>query len=197
MSNYISPITVIQFLVSLEEQHDVIRNIKMARDMNPSKVEWEKLGFVFTDIPEDNVLCWATLPEGWSLKATDYPTWYDILDEHGRKRGSMVYKDVLWDRNACMNLENRYKVCSVYVTDDRTIEEVYFGNEDEKLFVAGQIYRPKNLRLEEMQVKYTEYKRLRAMAKQFGDENYPGWESVHAYWNNVRELSCDQVKRIN
>ena len=178
-----------------EVQKEAGKNVMMAKEMRPSKEQWEQLGFVFTDIPEDNVLCSATMPDGWSLKASCYPMWYDIFDENGMKRGSMVYKNVFYDRDACMYLDRRYEICRVYVTEDRTIEEIYFGNEDEKLFVAGQVYRPKDLSFEEKRAKYIERERLRAIAKQFGDENYPDWENVLAYWENAKENSHSSIKK--
>lgn len=172
-----------------EGQQRAIRNIMMAKEMRPSREEWEQLGFVFTDIPGDDVLCSAVLPEGWSIKATDHSMWNEIIDENGMKRGSMFYKAAFYDRSAHMSLERRYGVCSSYVGDDYSTTEVYFGNNEEKLFVAGQVHYSKDATREERAAKYEEEEKLRAIAKQFGDENYPGWESVHAYWDNEKEIS--------
>ena len=178
-----------------EGQQEAVRNIMMAKDMSPNKEEWEQLGFIFTDIPDDNVLCVATLPEGWSLKATDHSMWNDIIDENGMKRGSMFYKAAFYDRNAYMTLERRYEVCSTAVDGDYSTREIYFGNENERLFVAGQVHTPKDISREERKALYDKTDELKVLAKKFGDENYPGWESVHAYWGNEKENTKSTSKK--
>ena len=176
--------------MKLVEQGEVL----MSREMDPSKEEWEQLGFVFTDIPDDNVLCKVTLPEGWSLNNISLST-CNIIDENGMTRGSMYYNPTFYDRKAFMNLETRYKVCSYYVDSERSTTEVFFGNGDEKLFIAGQVHIPRDITFEERRAKYYKIDELRAMAKKFGDENYPGWESVHTYWKNEKKNSHSSLKK--
>ena len=178
-----------------EGQQEAVRNTMMAKDMSPSKEEWEKLGFAFTDLPDDKVLCIATLPEGWELKATSHSMWNDIIDRNGMKRGSMFYKAAFYDRCAYMTVERRYEVCSTDVDGDYSTIEIYFGNENERLFVAGQVHTPKDISREERKAIYVKTEKLKALAKRFGDENYPGWESVHAYWENEKENTHSLSKK--
>ena len=177
-----------------EGQKTAVRNVMMAKNMRPSREEWEELGFIFTEIPGDDVLCSAIMPEGWSMRATDHSMWNEILDENGIIRGSMFYKAAFYDRSAHMNLECRYKVSVCSVGDDYSTTEVYFGNSNEKLFVAGQVHIPKDATREERLAKYADEERLRDIARKFADENYPDWKNVHAYWNINYEHSKGNLK---
>lgn len=178
-----------------EGQQEVVINKRMAREMSPSREEWEKLGFEFTEIPGDCVLCNAKLPEGWSIKSTDHSMWNDIIDANGMKRGSMFYKAAFYDRSAHMGLNRRYDVCSDYIEGDNLTIEVYFGNNKEKLFVAGQVCIPNGATREERLSKYAEQKKLYAIAKQYGDQFFPGWEDIHAYWENEKDNSFVKAKK--
>lgn len=171
-----------------EGQREVVNNVMLARNMKPEKEEWEKLGFVFEDIPGDDLLCKAVLPAGWELVATDHPMWNDLIDEKGNQRGSMFYKAAFYDRDAFMRLERRYGIGTNY-SDDLSIREIYFGNQDEKLFVAGQIQITKNDTREERLEKYKQEEKLKRMAIKFGDEYYPDWQDSLAYWDNEKRLT--------
>ena len=64
----------------------------MARDMLPSKEEWKKLGFSFTDYQMIIFYVVQHYLEGWSMKSGHYPMWNVIMDENGMRRGFMFYK---------------------------------------------------------------------------------------------------------
>lgn len=181
------------------DPQSLITNNMMAREMIPSKEEWEQLGFIFADIPGNQALCYATLPEGWSMEYSQNYGDYRILDENGMRRGTMIYEAT--SHLARMSLRRRYgleETCHKVCDQDskyRSIIEVYFGNEQEKLFIAGEIRIPRNCTKEEDNALYSQIKQLRAMAKQFADENYPDWQSVHAYWGNNRQTSQEPSKK--
>lgn len=167
--------------------------VYLAKEMDPNIKEWEQLGFVFANIPGDNVLCKAMLPEGWSMKDTDYSSFTDIIDENGMKRGSVFFINKFDERKAYMSLEQRYRVCTSRIGDG-SMREVYFGNDEERLFVAGQIHESVGASRKKLSAQVEELKRLNALSKQFGDKNYPGWESVHSYWGNANELSQESTR---
>jgi len=48
------------------------------------------------------------LPAGWKLIATDHHMHLDLLDQHGRKRAEIFYKEKSTDRQARMCLTTRY-----------------------------------------------------------------------------------------
>ncbi len=178
--------------VEAEGQARAVASTMMAKEMEPSREEWEKLGFTFTDIPGDEVLCEASLPEGWSMEETDHPMWINIVDQNGMKRGSMFYKAVFYDRVARMSLHCRYGAFSDYSADG-SIVEIYFGSSDaqEKLFVAGKLNR--STLSKEF---FKEQDRLLAVAEKFGDKNYPDWRNINAYWDNPIEHSPRLSKKI-
>jgi hypothetical protein len=66
--------------------------------------ELKALGFVFGE-PLDDLFLNVTFPPGWSKEATDHSMWSDLLDETGKKRGSIFYKAAFYDRRAFMDLE--------------------------------------------------------------------------------------------
>ena len=177
-----------------EGQERAVANCMMAKEMEPSKKEWEQLGFRFIDIPDDDVLCKAVLPEGWSIRPTDHSMWSDIYDNNNLKRGSMFYKSSFYDRKAHMSLMTRYRVHKEYIDEDYNKTEIYFGSDDEKLFVVGQVNisddDPRDVILE----KYDQQREMEEIARQYGDENYPDWRSVHAYWEPTNDLSLKKNK---
>lgn len=172
-----------------EGQQKAVNNIMLAKNMRPSRESWERLGFTFLDIPDDDVLCKASLPEGWRIEATEHSMWNNIIDEKGRTRGSMFYKAAFYDRNAHMDLSCRYGVRSDYIDDDCTTTEIYFGNKDEKIFVAGQVHMPKDATKEVRFANYEKEEKLYELAKQFGNENYPNWLDASAYWDDEKDFT--------
>lgn len=175
-----------------EGQRYAVNNALLAKKMGPSREAWEKLGIEFNDEYDDEVLIEAKLPEGWSVRATDHSMWNDIVDANGYVRGKMFYKSSFYDRDAHMDLCRRYGIHSDYVDEDYAIEEIYFGNRNEKIFVAGQVSIPRGLSVEERKARSEKRNRLFDMAKEFADKYYPNWEDVNAYWdldkNKAREL---------
>ncbi len=170
-----------------EEQRETVQNIFLARDMYPEQSEWEQLGFAFYDIPNDNVLYRATLPEGWTLRSTEHVMGYEIVDENGFVRANMSYKSAIYDRYANMGLKTKYNVESEYTLEEtsRTVE-IYFGNKQEKLFVAGKLTLKSNASREEFRAYMDEQDRLKALAMAYADEYYPQWRNVHAYWDKEK-----------
>lgn len=63
------------------------------------------LGFTFGE-PDagDPLFRPATLPPGWSKRATDHSMGSEVVDQHGRCRVSVFYKAAFYDRRADMNL---------------------------------------------------------------------------------------------
>ena len=163
---------------------EIVANVCLSKSMSPSKEEWEKLGFVFTDIPDDDVLCYAKLPEGWQLRRVE-GIWNEMVDSNGLIRAKMWYKTVP-DINAHMYLLPYYHICSKY-NDDETKEEIWFGNDNEKLYIAGVVDIKKDWNIEDACKEVAERDKLSAFSKIFGDKNYPGWESTYDCWNKEVE----------
>jgi hypothetical protein len=61
------------------------------------------LGFTFGEATDD-LFREATLPAGWSRKASDHDMWSYIVDERGIERVGLFYKAAFYDRSAHMSL---------------------------------------------------------------------------------------------
>ncbi len=158
-----------------EGQDEAIRRIQTAKRMQPAQEEWEKLGFTFEEIG-DSVLYKATLPEGWSMRATGHSMWNEFYDQNGYKRGSMFYKAAFYDRSAHMSLCARYGIHTKATDEDTTV--VYFGNEHEELFVAGEIKAERY-----SDEYYEQLDELDTKASAFASAYYPEWRNPLAYWD--------------
>jgi hypothetical protein len=174
--------------IEAERMAEAIQETLLPKEMDPGRSEWEALGFVFEEIPDDELMYRAKLPKGWKMVSTDHPMATDIIDEQGRKRGSMFYKASLYDRKASMYLCRRYKVSSDYKVDgyDATYI-VYFGNEQERLFVAGEITYSYQSPMEEQAKAVEQIDKLKAVAAAWGKEHYPDYENIYAYWDIDQE----------
>jgi hypothetical protein len=70
-----------------------------------TQADYEALGFTFGDVtPGDPLFRAATLPAGWSKRATDYSMGSEIVDDLGRVRVTIFYKAAFYDRRANMHL---------------------------------------------------------------------------------------------
>lgn len=167
-----------------EGQNKAVRETLLPKIMKPEQEYWEELGFVFEEIEDDDIMCKGTLPEGWKLIPTDHQMWTNIVDQNNTKRGSMFYKAAFYDRKAHMNLKARYSVTSQYVDENMMIKEVYFGNENEKLFIAGTVYYDDNMTSEDLESTYEHEDYLINQATVFANTYYPDYTNPLAYWDN-------------
>ena len=117
------------------------------------------------------------------MQATDHSMWSNILDQNGMVRGKMFYKAAFYDRSAHMYLSTRYQICTDYIGKDYSTTEIYFGNPQEKLYVAGQVHRANNATREQRIEAYAIEESLKQEAREWAKKNYPDYENVNAYWD--------------
>ena len=170
--------------IEAEGMAEAIQETLLPKDMDPERSEWEALGFEFTEIPNDELMYRAKLPKGWRMVSTNHPMSTDMIDELGRRRGAMFYKASIYDRKASMYLCRRYKVNLERKVDgfDAT-STVYFGNPQERLFVAGEVIFSYKSPMEEQAKAVEQIDALEEVAKAWGLEHYPDCEDIHAYWD--------------
>jgi hypothetical protein len=81
-----------------------------ASELMPAEAPWDDLialGFTKGEpVPGDDLFVNATLPAGWTKKATDHAMHTDILDERGVARVSIGYKAAFYDRWANAHITN-------------------------------------------------------------------------------------------
>jgi hypothetical protein len=80
-------------------QTALVQSSDMPLDLSPNREAYEALGFTFGE-KIDDLFQKATLPAGWTRKATSHDMHSEILDEQGRKRISIFYKAAFYDRRA-------------------------------------------------------------------------------------------------
>lgn len=158
------------------EQNRARRNCNLPKKMHPCKEAFEALGFTFEDIPADDVLCKATLPDGWKLKSDGGEYWTYLIDEKGRKRGSYFYKGAFYDRCGHMNLSQRFQTASD-AANPKTWEGPYTISVKDAdgtiLFTAGKCEKTYSKEYDELMDKAINYLRT----------NYPEWKDPTKYWD--------------
>lgn len=144
------------------------------------------IGFVFgADV--DDLFVSATLPEGWALQPTDHSMHTDIVDDQGRKRGSIFYKAAFYDRKADLRMLHRYNLTSYYgcdaagnavaFADDPTHRATVVLDGEKPIFTAGIISEA-----EESKTRWAQSDAHSAAGKAWLNEHFPEWDSVTAYW---------------
>ncbi|NMA50928.1 MAG: hypothetical protein GX951_03665 [Mollicutes bacterium] len=156
----------------------------LSKELRPDIKYWKQLGFRFHDIG-NRVFYQAIMPEGWYMKACDNnEKGIDIFDEKGRIRGGMYFIASDLNPYACTYLYQRY--CPREDFDHsygRT--EIYFGNKQEVLFLAGTLPEFDPLPEEVKPVIYSASFLLMKAVEKFANEYYPHWENVMAYWGGT------------
>jgi hypothetical protein len=144
------------------------------------KEELEQLGFVFGK-DKDDLFVYCQFPAGWKKEASDHAMWSTLLDDKGRKRGSIFYKAAFYDRDAFMSLDRRYSRDSFYgeypVRDAYDSGMRYSGVEDR---ATGEIlFHTEGCKRDD----YKTSDRLDKLAKAWLKERFPDYDNALAYWD--------------
>lgn len=141
----------------------------------------ESWGFVFGDVVEnDDIFQYAALPEGWSKKPTEHSMWSELIDEQGRKRGSVFYKAAFYDRSAHMGLSRRYSYTQNYEAQETDNARVGTVTDLGVTIYETEPLPYKDKNGEEI---WDNYDKVNAMAVAWLDEHYPDWKDPTAYWS--------------
>lgn len=157
----------------MDGQHDLLSRDIMPRRLRPGREAFEKVGFVFGKFADD-LFIEAKMPEGWTKKATDHALHSEILDGHGRKRGSLFYKAAFYDREAYASLSCRYGIrsCDVEGDDGKCELAVWDYADGKPVHSAGQ-GEPHD---------YAKLDDLRSAASSWLEEQFPDNRNPLAYW---------------
>ena len=104
--------------ILLQEKHgqgQVVMNEYLP--INCDRSSFEAVGFVLGD-KADELFYSVMFPDGWSRKATEHSMYTDIIDDKGRKRGTIGYKAAFYDRWAKASLERRYRISTKNLDGD-------------------------------------------------------------------------------
>lgn len=151
-------------------------------DMGSYRPALEKLGFVFGK-PAEGIFVEATFPKGWKKKATDHSMWSDLVDDKGRKRGSIFYKAAFYDRSAHLHLSPRFSVGETYEGVKRVYVKDACGVVKKEVTLAPE---PDHATDREAWRKWYDRKdEIRQELHAWLRTEYPGYESPIAYWDAV------------
>ena len=158
----------------LDLRHGQCHDASCTDDM---RKPWEALGFKFGK-PIDTVFVEATFPKGWKKRPTDHSMWSEIIDEKGRKRGTIFYKAAFYDRSAIAYLEPRFSVQETYKGPKVLIIVDACGEVTRE--IAGE--DPSKLEGDAFHKAYRENNEKREKLVAWLNEHYPEWENPTAYW---------------
>jgi len=135
------------------------------------RAELEQIGFVFGK-PVDDLFVSVQFPAGWRKQATDHSMWSDLLDEKGRKRGSIFYKAAFYDRDAFMRINRRYSTVCTY--DNPRVAQIKDGD---TIIWQSQPYAG------EKTLSFEISEELGGIAETMLTEMFPDWKNPLAYWD--------------
>lgn len=156
---------------------------RLPRNMKPSRECWEKLGFVFLDDggEYDKGYIDAVLPSGWVMRKTNHSLINEIIDINDSVRATVIFEN----ENPSMNLACKYKAGYDYTDENNSKKVYYFGNEFEKIYIAGKVNKLEREKDNEelykarIQLEDTYQKIVEEFAKEF----YPDYLDPLAYWD--------------
>jgi hypothetical protein len=129
-------------------------------------------GVTFGEEAED-IFVQATLPAGWTIRATDHSMHSELIDAAGNVRAGIFYKAAFYDRRAHLSLKRRYRV-----ENDFGDVEYHLTAIDEK---AGVMIRDFGTAPRRDLAKLS---LLEDTANQWLKSNYPEFDDPLAYWND-------------
>lgn len=148
-------------------------------DVLPRKLRYvtqeqlQSLGFEFLgEVPDDELFQYVKLPEGWMKKSTNHSMWSILVDEKGRERASIFYKAAFYDRDAFLNMTQRFMVTSEYRGDSPHDQSCFIVVKDSGKVIKDFGERENLFDASKMDT-----------AKKWLSENYPEHENVTAYWD--------------
>ena len=176
--------------------------VQLPKKMTPDIEDYEKLGFIFHELETKSNFHLATLPKGWRME-TIYSNdnsltsdWYVFIDENETARGTVSYiSDLEESKVLHMHLVPRYRIETKKISDTNLIM-VYFGNENEMLFVTGFASLQNNKLVDAVKIREA-IANLEMQTKKKADELYPEWENALAYWDEEQKTAHSfQINKV-
>ena len=147
----------------------------------------------------------ATLPEGWKKEGSEHDMWSSIVDSKGVKRLSIFYKAAFYDRDAFININNRYHTESKLYMDRHGIKEYNYDIKrpndlfeadcvvdsatGKDIFRTDIIVRSVGLKGSDENEKarkkwIIQSDNNKIVVKQWMKDNKPEWENPLMYWDD-------------
>jgi hypothetical protein len=168
-------------------QQDFVNSAVLPHKFNFCTMEqFTEMGIVFGG-KVDDLFSNATLPDGWRKEATNHSMWSKLIDDQGRERASIFYKAAFYDRDAFLNITQRYS-CHVEPINGWDADTEYWhctvtdcGN---AIWISEQIGpEPDSKAPRDVCVKWYDKKdELAKVGHAWLDDHYPDWKNPLAYW---------------
>lgn len=146
---------------------------------------WAKMGVIFGEPTRgDPLFRSATLPAGWTKKATDHSMWLKLYDEKGRERARIFYKAAFYDRKAHIRPTRRFDARSVYV-EGRGLDHLQYEVTDcaRQVFVTDVVFQ--KCETPEDWEKAREIEKVQRQACiDWVSSRFPQWEDAAAHWDD-------------
>lgn len=172
---------------AIEAQESQGQSSFVGSDTLPTKLSTEdKLilelnGFIFFGkVPGDDIFQYITMPGGWKKARTDHSMWSDLLDDKGRKRGSIFYKAAFYDRDAHMNLNCRISFGMNHDNENEEVVEFLVKDHDGTIIHAFEPIKLTGDPSKDYDIKYSNRS---PECLQWMNDNFPNYKDPAAYWD--------------
>ncbi len=157
----------------MDGQSELVTRDMLPRLLRPNREAFERVGFVFGKFI-DGLFLEAKMPSGWLKKATEGALHSELLDEQGRRRGTLFYDAAFHNRNAYASLVCRYGIRSCDVDGDEKLCElaVWDYADGRVIHSAGLLEARESARVDE----------LRTAASYWLNQHFPDYQDPLAYW---------------
>lgn len=132
-------------------------------------------GFEYGE-PADDIFVSVTAPDGWQIRPTDHSMHSDIVDDQGRKRGSIFYKAAFYDRSANGHWSRRYATTPIY---DESCNRISVRALDT---ATGNVLLDIPVVVTADMKSWERGDKEEAEATAYLDANFADWKIITAYW---------------
>jgi hypothetical protein len=88
-------------------QRQLVHSNRLPADLDGREADYRALGLILGPIdPRDPLFRTATLPAGWTRRASDHDLWSHLLDQRGRRRIAMYYQAATGHRAAHATIQS-------------------------------------------------------------------------------------------
>jgi hypothetical protein len=163
--------------------YGTIKNRISCREGPGPKEAFEKLGFRFgKEIDDCFIEC--QFPAGWRKEPTDHSMWSHLIDDKGRKRGSIFYKAAFYDRSAHIDLDWRFRVTRDWDAKPKTRVYVEDACGQVKQEITGLSVPDYNGPRDKADAANRAIDDATAKLEAWLTKNFPQWQSAEAYWSH-------------
>jgi hypothetical protein len=156
-------------------QDAMVQSSDLPIEMSPNdkKLISKKTGIIFKE-EVNELFVRVELPEGWKIVPTEHSMWTRLVDDKGRRRGSIFYKASFYDRRAMLTFDPYYQIHTLSNEDYSQWLGVEVRDAEGKVLHSIKNEDPDDVH---------EYFEGQDKAREWLNENYPNNRDPFAYWD--------------